>query len=118
LILALDWFGVSTIGNVASPLSLIPLFALVVSGALSNRELAHRTLRGNDLSYGIYLYHMLVINAVVASGWKAGAGAAFAVVGFTTLILAAISWRLVEGPALRLKSILTWAGNPTKGVST
>lgn len=60
-----------------------------------------------DLSYGIYIWHMVVINFMVYFGWhRIVAGIPGAGVGLALLItfaLAALSWRLVEKPAVRFK---------------
>jgi peptidoglycan/LPS O-acetylase OafA/YrhL len=49
-------------GNLdSSPVYLLPLAGLVVSLAMSSPELSGRILRHHDISYGLYLYHMLVI---------------------------------------------------------
>ncbi|MCB1658576.1 MAG: hypothetical protein KDI39_10135, partial [Pseudomonadales bacterium] len=59
-------------------------------------------LRNNDISYGVYIYHMLVINFLVYMG-KVGQIRLVLLVIFTTYVLAALSWFLVEKPALSLK---------------
>jgi peptidoglycan/LPS O-acetylase OafA/YrhL len=78
------------------------LAGLIFSLAYSLPGLAHRLLRGNDISYGVYVYHMLVVNSLVQLGvaghWPYGVLAAF-VAGAVALC----SWRWVERPALRLK---------------
>ena len=59
-------------------------------------------LRRNDVSYGVYIYHMLVINTLVQFGlvglWRYGALCALAVAAVSFA-----SWRLVEKPALSAK---------------
>ena len=80
-------------------------FAVVLSAAFTAPDLSQILLRGNDFSYGIYLYHMPVVNAylawsaAVAPDWR-GAVSAFLV----TIVLAILSWFLVEKPALAYKS--------------
>jgi peptidoglycan/LPS O-acetylase OafA/YrhL len=62
-----------------------------------------RVLRGNDLSYGIYLFHMPFIYGVYYAGvrdrWDV-----FALSPVVAIALAAVSWFAVERPALRLKT--------------
>lgn len=99
----LDAIGVNTVGNSATPLSLLPLAGLVLSAAFTNYTLAHRWLRGHDFSYGIYLYHMPVINAIIATSPHIHKGLAMAVLVVTTCIFALTSWHIIERPALRLK---------------
>ena len=57
---------------------------------------------GCDYSYGIYIYHMIVINVLVHLGLTGSYK--YLLIAFTaTLILAFVSWNLVEKPCLRLK---------------
>ena len=64
----------------------------------------HRVGRRNDYSYGIYVYAFPIQQALVALG----VAAAWGLLGFTaltmvlTLGLAALSWHLIERPAMRL----------------
>jgi peptidoglycan/LPS O-acetylase OafA/YrhL len=80
------------------------LGALVLWAALGLRHLGNFGRRG-DLSYGVYIIHFPVLQAMVAAGlfaaqpWLALAGASVLVVG-----LAALSWHLVEKPFLRRSS--------------
>ena len=75
--------------------------ALVLSVAYTKRDWSDRLLRRNDISYGMYILHMPVINAVHEQGVR-GWGAFFLAVGCTTA-LATASWLIIEKPALRLK---------------
>jgi peptidoglycan/LPS O-acetylase OafA/YrhL len=99
LCVAAGWLHIGTGGNNPSPVFLLPLAGLIVSLAMSAPQLSGRILRHHDLSYGLYLYHMLVINLLVGlaapSGW-ASFGAAIMV----SLGLAALSWTLIEKPYL------------------
>jgi peptidoglycan/LPS O-acetylase OafA/YrhL len=52
-----------------------------------------------DLSYGIYVWHMPVINLLLVFAVPRGAPLAFVL----TLAIAALSWIVVEKPALKLK---------------
>ena len=83
----------------------VGLAAWCVSFALSFRGISHRLLRGLDLSFGLYLYHMLIINCLVelhvseSIGW----------ILFTYLatgVLALLSWKLVERPALTTRRLV------------
>ena len=96
------WLHVNTGDNFMSPVYLLPLAGLIISLAMSAPQLSARILRHHDLSYGLYLYHMLVIHLVVVlaalSGWASLAAAIIVSLG-----LAALSWTLVEKPFLRGK---------------
>ena len=78
------------------------LAGLIFSFAFSFQGLAQALLRGNDISYGVYVYHMLVINTLIVFGLM-GSWHYAALTAVITAALAFASWRLVERPALRLK---------------
>jgi peptidoglycan/LPS O-acetylase OafA/YrhL len=62
-------------------------------------------LRGNDISYGIYIYHYLVLNSFVQLGYTKN----FKYLMFSlviTVILAILSWCIVEKKALSFKTSL------------
>lgn len=75
---------------------------MIFSFAFSWRSLSERLLRGQDISYGMYLYHGLLINTCVEFGWKGNSMALAGVVLFST-VLALLSWYLIERPALQLR---------------
>ncbi|MEZ0349636.1 acyltransferase family protein [Mycobacterium sp. pR1184] len=84
----------------------VPLaYAVIVSGALvHNRYLRLPT----DLSYGVYIYAFPVQQLLVISGLVGTNPFVFAVIAtIATLPLAALSWFLIEKPALALKSRFT-----------
>jgi peptidoglycan/LPS O-acetylase OafA/YrhL len=59
-----------------------------------------------DLSYGVYIWHMIIVNFAVHFAWSqrlAGPGAAQLAIFLSCGILAALSWNFVEKPALRWK---------------
>ena len=94
--------GIGVGSNTITPLFLCPLAGLVISAATSAPGCADRILRHQDISYGTYLYHVLVINLMVSFGFV---GSVFAVVSAIAiaLLLATASWVLVEKPFLRRK---------------
>jgi peptidoglycan/LPS O-acetylase OafA/YrhL len=102
LCVAAGWLHIGTGGNNPSPVFLLPLAGLIVSLAMSAPRLSGTILRHHDLSYGLYLYHMLVINLLVGLaapfGWASLAAAIMVSLG-----LAALSWTLVEKPYLTHK---------------
>lgn len=95
--------GLRAGGNFVNPVQAMALAMLVISAAHAKPV----TLK-YDLSYGIYLYHMPVVNLLLESGHRN----AFEVAWLTTA-LALASWLLVERPALGLKHVssgyLRWA---------
>lgn len=98
------WISLSqelTWGNRINPLGYLAMVWLVIQIAFKNRALSSRLLGKNDISYGVYIYHMPIINALL---FVRGEGVyEFFVAISLTVILAIASWRFVERPALRLK---------------
>lgn len=79
--------------------------AAVVLGAMqfapsSSQRPVSWMRHAGDLSYGIYLWHAMVLELLLAHTSYRGIGLLAAVL-FTTLLLAESSWRCVERPALR-----------------
>jgi peptidoglycan/LPS O-acetylase OafA/YrhL len=88
------------------PVAAIPLaYVVIVSGALiHNKRMNLRT----DLSYGTYVYACPIQQALVIAGLGTLNPLVFAIVAtLVTLPFAAMSWFLVEKPAMRLKSRIT-----------
>lgn len=75
-----------------------PSFALALSGS----DLVRRLHPPEDISYGVYLWHMVIVNSLIhwnlLTGW---AGVAATLVG--AVVLGHLSWKLVEAPALARK---------------
>ena len=100
-ILSVEMFGLGS-GNGIHPLLFAGLAAAAFSGAYSKPELAARLLRHNDVSYGVYIYHIPVINLLMYYGLvERGADVILAMAG--TIVLALLSWFWVERPAIRRK---------------
>jgi peptidoglycan/LPS O-acetylase OafA/YrhL len=85
-----------------SPLFLLPLAGLVLSCAVTRPTLSDRLLRDNDISYGTYIYHVLVLNALLVLGVEGRFLSALAALGIS-FGLGAASWWCVERPFLRHK---------------
>ena len=60
-----------------------------------------RILRGYDISYGVYIYHGLIINLLVTYG-AVGSWRYMPLLITTTLAAAYLSWRFVERPVLQM----------------
>jgi len=89
-------------GNLLNPVCFIALVFLVVAAAFSYPTLSDHLLRRNDISYGVYIYHMPVINFVLVSGYG-GSIVGFGITMIATIVMALISWLMVEKPALSFK---------------
>jgi len=100
------YFGINTNSYwVMTPVNLLADFILAgvtFSMAYSFYGMSHRLLRGNDISYGLYIYHMLVVNFLVERNCF-GEMYYLVIAIFATIFLAFLSWKLVEKPALKLK---------------
>jgi len=88
--------------NNINPIVGVSLVLTIFSFAYSMPALSKRILKGNDISYGLYVYHAPVMNFMIYFGLlqKIEYGILALV---TSLLLAAISWRVIEKPALGLK---------------
>jgi peptidoglycan/LPS O-acetylase OafA/YrhL len=85
--------------NVVTFLALCPL---VYKLAYTLPALSTRCLRGNDISYGVYIYHMPFVNLMIFMGMKAETSA-YMVAMAATVAMALLSWFLIEKPCLKLK---------------
>ncbi|MCW2545103.1 MAG: hypothetical protein JWM40_2655 [Frankiales bacterium] len=89
---------------VQAPVEML-LLAMVVFGlAYASPQVAWRMLRGVDVSYGLYLYHFVIINCLLE--WQAAGSSGWAAtfeVCLVSALLAGLSWLLVERRALDWK---------------
>jgi peptidoglycan/LPS O-acetylase OafA/YrhL len=95
-------FGYSVDSNIPNILGMAVLGMAIVSAAYTLPYLAERLLHRNDISYGVYIYHMVVINAFVEYGLLGSNPFALAALALSFL-LAYLSWRWVEKPCLARK---------------
>jgi peptidoglycan/LPS O-acetylase OafA/YrhL len=88
------------------PVAAIPLaYVVIVSGALVHNE---RLNLRTDLSYGTYIYACPMQQLLVIAGLGALNPLVFSIIATViTLPAAALSWFLVEKPAMRLKARIT-----------
>lgn len=94
--------GLPWAGNEVGPVSFAAIAVIVLKCAYTRPTLSDQLLRRNDVSYGVYIYHMLAVNALVAIGWV-GTPLALGAAILATYGLAIGSWLLVERPALAFK---------------
>lgn len=90
------------LGNSMNPISFAFLCAIIIKCAYSRPGFSDRILRRNDISYGIYIYHMPVVNFLLQTKISDSAYA-FCVGTFVTLMIAIASWFLIEKPCIKLK---------------
>jgi len=73
-----------------------------IAFAFSYRSASKRILKGNDISYGVYIYHMIIVNSMIELGCVERYSY-FAIACILTVTVAVVSWKFIEKPALRLK---------------
>jgi len=89
------------LSNDIHPLLFVVLAAFVFSLAYSAPTLSDRLLQRQDISYGIYIYHMPFVNVLLFMGMKGQS--ALGITLTASVLVAAVSWRLIERPCLALK---------------
>lgn len=87
--------------NSVNPLAIVILGLLIIKVAYTRTTLSEKLLRSNDVSYGVYIYHMPIVNILIYKDITGGLGFISAV--SLTALMGALSWKLVEKPMLNLK---------------
>jgi len=89
-----------------APVTYVPATLLLgivtVSMAYTMPSISQKILRGNDISYGVYIYHGLLINIFVEMGLT-GRAEYFLLLAGCTYLAGYVSWIAVERPFLRKK---------------
>ena len=99
--LTIHYFGWTT-GNEIHP-ALFPLLAVtVLSLAYTVPTLSDRILHKNDISYGVYIYHMPIVNIMMYYGLISQFGYAALALIFT-VVASICSWFFLEKIAIRRK---------------
>lgn len=79
------------------------LACVVLSAAYSFTGFSSKVLRGYDISYGVYIYHGLILNVFIHFGAD-GSFKTIAAIVVLTAIVGMLSWLLVERRCIQLKS--------------
>ena len=90
------------IDNSFSPWLFFPVAYLLLTAAYYPASVSKKLLHGNDVSYGIYIYHVPVLNTFLFYGYGGSLGLTMTTVGLA-IVLATASWFLIEKPSLSLK---------------
>ncbi len=90
------------LGNNISPLVFILLSFVIFSFSYSCPSTSKKILKGNDISYGMYIYHMPIINFLLYLGFKQSTYAAISAF-IITLVVSFTSWKVIEKRSLSLK---------------
>ncbi len=94
--------GLGVTGNNINMISFLVLSLLIIKVAYSKPDLSDKVLKGNDISYGVYIYHMLIVNIFVYYGFNSESYLLIAVL-LLTYACAILSWFLLEKPVLAFK---------------
>ncbi len=89
------------LGNNVSPFLFFPLVAALMMAAYTIPSASNALLRGNDVSYGMYIYHQPVVNTFLYFSVKGPLVAVLTLL--ISLALAILSWIMIERPFLRRK---------------
>lgn len=86
----------------AFPMAILLAF-VIISAAYTKPKLSENLLKGYDISYGVYVFHMPVVNIFLMSQMEASFLSLFLAV-IITIVLSFLSWIFIERPALNLKN--------------
>ncbi|WP_196159523.1 acyltransferase [Reinekea sp. G2M2-21] len=92
------------IGNYLSPILFFPLVLVIFRFAYSGASLTRKLLKGNDISYGIYIWHMPLLNQCLYLIPEMKI-ATLLITLIGTLVVSLLSWNFVERRALKLKKV-------------
>ena len=95
-------FGFRTGTNHPNFITCIILAFAVISCAFSFKNSSSKILRGNDISYGTYIYHMVIVNIFVELSLY-GKLVNLLLIFLFTYVVSTLSWLYIEKPALSLK---------------
>lgn len=90
--------------NSINPVGFICLIPLILKSAYTLPNLSNKLLRGNDISYGIYIYHIPIFNYLHYQNFNDSKIILYGLI--TTILFAVISWVTIEKPSLNLKKTL------------
>tara|TARA_R110000796_G_scaffold118864_1_gene232722 strand:- start:82329 stop:83444 length:1116 start_codon:yes stop_codon:yes gene_type:complete len=99
--------------NLIGFLSTILMIWMVFALAFSRKKLSKKLLEGVDISYGLYIYHAIVLNFFIERFEGSGFDIFFLYL-LTSILLGFISWKLVESPSLKLKKVISNEANNTR----
>ncbi|WP_268927847.1 acyltransferase family protein [Neptunomonas japonica] len=94
--------GLSYQGNSLNPISTVILSLLIISMAYSNVGKFGAILKGHDVSYGIYIYHMIFVNILIHLSVFSPPINMLIMLMLTTIV-ALLSWNVIEKPSLSMK---------------
>jgi peptidoglycan/LPS O-acetylase OafA/YrhL len=81
---------------------LLCLGVTTVSFAYTLPTLSNKIFKGNDISYGVYIYHGLVLGVLVQLKLFNNSLYILVILGLT-ILLATLSWLFIEKPIMKFK---------------
>lgn len=89
--------------TIYSLISNILLSILTLSFALSCKKINNILPKNLDISYGVYLYHMLFLNYFIYKFGRSMNNEIILIYVFVTIIIAILSWKIIEKPLIDKK---------------
>jgi peptidoglycan/LPS O-acetylase OafA/YrhL len=89
-------------GNGINPIGYALTVAIIINLAYFKPYFSDRILARNDISYGVYIYHMPIINYILYIYGPGEMQFLFSIL--ITFLLSLLSWFVIERPSLRLKT--------------
>ena len=77
------------------------LAVTIISVAYTLPTLAAKVLRSNDISYGIYIYHGLILTVIVQMQWQSHINVFIVIL--LAYLMGALSWLFIEKPFIKRK---------------
>lgn len=90
-------------GNAMNPILFFILILVIFSAAYSKPTLSDKILGSNDISYGVYIYHMPIVNYLIYNGLKGTYPYAILAI-IATVSISFLSWRFIEEKFISLKN--------------
>lgn len=102
MVIAAGSAGLPVGSNYPFPGVALTLAGSTIALAFTVRTLADKLLHHNDISYGVYIYHMVLVNAFIHMNFTGTVTSLICLV-VATFVIAYLSWTLIERPAIKLK---------------
>ncbi len=89
--------------NFYSVIGVTLLALMIFSMAYSYNNISFKILKGNDISYGMYIFHMPIIN-IFLTHFQINLSIHIPLVILIVITLAILSWKFIEKPSLKFKN--------------
>lgn len=99
----LNWYQPSYYPGILAWIANSLQWCMVLSFAFTSPSLSYSILKDNDISYGLYIYHMVIVNCILSISLPFNPQIKLTIMLLATIAIAFLSWRYIEMPALRQK---------------